>query len=102
MQVTRFACRVLPTLCMLLFLSFSFAQTKRSVSGKVVGATDKKPVAGATVQVKGTRTATSTDGEGIFTIQGVDDKSVLIISYVGFQTYEVPVGSSSNISAELK
>jgi len=102
MQVTRLVCRVLPTLCMLLFLSFAFAQTKRSVSGKVVGGTDKKPVAGATVQIKGTRTATSTDGEGTFTIQGVDDKSVLVISYVGFQTYEIPVGSTSNISAELK
>lgn len=54
------------------------------VSGRVV---DEKgnPIAGATVKVKGTVVATSTNETGSFTLKNVDEKAVLEISYLGYQ-----------------
>jgi TonB-linked SusC/RagA family outer membrane protein len=63
------------------------AQTTITVSGKV---TDDKgaAIAGATVIEKGTRNATTTHDDGTFTIQA-KLRSRLIISYIGYEPYEV-------------
>ncbi|MDE6510477.1 MAG: TonB-dependent receptor [Muribaculaceae bacterium] len=66
------------------------AQGPSTVTGKVI---DKDGgVVGATVMVKNTKIGTATDIEGEFTLKDVDaDKAVLIVSYVGYQTKEVPL-----------
>jgi TonB-linked SusC/RagA family outer membrane protein len=58
-----------------------------TVTGKV---TDEKgaAIAGATITVKGTRTATTTGEDGAFTIKA-KNKTKLIISYIGYEPYEV-------------
>ena len=63
------------------------AQTVISVTGKV---TDEKgaAVAGATVTEKGTRNATTTNDDGTYSLK-VKSKSKLIISYIGYEAYEV-------------
>jgi TonB-linked SusC/RagA family outer membrane protein len=63
------------------------AQTTITVTGKV---TDDKgaAVAGATVTEKGTRNATTTLDDGTFTIKA-KLRSRLVISYVGYEPYEV-------------
>lgn len=69
------------------------------ISGKVI---DESGVAlpGATVLVKGTSIGTVTDANGVFSIEA-DMGSTLLISYVGYQSQEVTVGSE-NISVTLK
>lgn len=64
------------------------AQTK--ITGKVIGSDDKLPVAGASVRVRGTNVGTVTDVSGIFTITAKTG-DVLSISFIGYQTKEVPV-----------
>jgi len=63
------------------------AQTVITVTGKV---TDEKgaAVAGATIAEKGTRNATTTHDDGTFTIQA-KLKGKLVVSYVGYEPYEV-------------
>jgi TonB-linked SusC/RagA family outer membrane protein len=63
------------------------AQTVITVTGKV---TDERgtAVAGATVTEKGTHNATTTVDDGTFTIKA-RSKAHLIISYVGYEPYEV-------------
>ena len=68
--------------------SFSaFAQ----ITGKVVDATSQEPLPGATVVVQGTQQGVVTNTEGIYTID-VEDGTVLVISYVGYNTLEVSQG----------
>lgn len=90
MHSTRLACRVLPMLCLLLTLLFSSSQAQqRSFSGKIISSVDKKPLVGVTVTIKGTKTATVTNEDGSFTINGVDPSNTLIISSVGYATTEI-------------
>jgi TonB-linked SusC/RagA family outer membrane protein len=71
------------------------AQTT-TVSGKV---TDEKgvAVAGATITEKGTRNATTSLDDGTFTIK-VKPKARLLISYIGFETFEAEAKAGLNIS----
>ena len=77
--------------------SASVQQTKR-VSGVVSDAGG--PVIGATIMEKGTSNGTVTDIDGNFTLD-VQPGAVLVISYIGYTTQEIPVGNQSNFSITL-
>ncbi|HEX6180562.1 MAG TPA: SusC/RagA family TonB-linked outer membrane protein [Chitinophagaceae bacterium] len=68
---------------------------QRTIKGKVADAKGV-PLAGATVSVKGTVTATQTDAEGNFSIQA-SQGNTLVISNVGFGVLEVKVGAGDVI-----
>ncbi len=67
---------------------------------KVIGS-DKQPAYGATVAVKGTTTATQTNAQGAFTLNGVEPKSVLVVTFVGHDPQEVVVGNQTSINVTL-
>ncbi|MBR2419559.1 MAG: carboxypeptidase-like regulatory domain-containing protein [Rikenellaceae bacterium] len=93
---------VLSVLCLLfVVLCPSMAWAQNAIKGTVV---DEKgaPLAGATVVEAGTQNATSTDINGLFTLQNVKKGAVLQISYIGMQTVNVPVTGVSNLVVELK
>ena len=75
----------------------SVEQSQAAVSrnGRVYGTvTDKKglPIIGATVKIIGnTNIATVTDIDGKFSLNGVDSKSVIRVSYIGYKTVDIPV-----------
>ncbi|WP_259066705.1 SusC/RagA family TonB-linked outer membrane protein [Mucilaginibacter sp. X4EP1] len=79
------------TLCLLLCCMVSSlvvtAQTKQT--GKVIGSDDKLPIVGASIRIKGTNTGAVTDIDGNFTLS-LSPGNVLVVSYIGFQTKEVP------------
>jgi TonB-linked SusC/RagA family outer membrane protein len=80
--------RPLLTVLVILFAWLQgMTQTTITVTGKV---TDEKgaAVAGATVAEKGTRNATTTSDDGSFTLKA-KLKGRLIISYIGYEPYEV-------------
>jgi TonB-linked SusC/RagA family outer membrane protein len=62
------------------------------VSGKVL-TEQGVPVQGATVMIKGGNRGTTTDKDGKFSLQDVDEKAVLVISSVGYLTKEINVKS---------
>ena len=74
---------------------------QRTITGTVVSADDNEPLIGATVSVQGTTTGTITDVSGEFSIQA-DNDDVLVVSYVGYQTIEIPVGDRTNIEVSLE
>lgn len=55
---------------------------------------------GANILEKGTTNGTQTDFDGNFSIT-VGENAVLVISYIGFETMEVPVDGQSNISVSM-
>ena len=64
-----------------------------TVSGVVK---DKKgePIIGANIMEKGTTNGTITDFDGNYTLKVKNAKSILVISYIGYQTQEIPAGNS--------
>lgn len=75
--------------------SFNDVQAQnRDVSGTVLNE-QGDPLPGASVRVKGGgNTATITNGEGVFQLQA-SDTAVLVVSYIGMQTREVPLGGET-------
>lgn len=82
----------------LLLMLIAQAQQRR-ITGKVTGV-NNKPVENASVVIKGKSVGTSTSATGDFTID-VQSGDVLVISSVGFQAREIPVGSSNVINVSL-
>jgi TonB-linked SusC/RagA family outer membrane protein len=60
-----------------------------SISGRVLDTTNL-PLPGVTVKIKGGKSVTITDADGKFTLQAPDN-SVLVFSFIGFTTKELPV-----------
>ena len=74
-------------------------QKGKTLTGVV---TDKLgPVAGANIIIKGTTNGTITDADGKYVLSDVPSGAVLQISYIGYLTKEVPVGSQSQIDVTL-
>ncbi|MEO8474229.1 MAG: TonB-dependent receptor [Chryseolinea sp.] len=71
-----------------------------TVTGVVTDETGSS-VPGANVLVKGTTTGTTTDAEGRYTINVTDESSVLVITFIGYTSKEVVVGSQKEISIQL-
>ncbi|MGM9759890.1 MAG: SusC/RagA family TonB-linked outer membrane protein, partial [Parabacteroides sp.] len=74
-------------------------QQARRISGTVLDA-DGEPVIGANVVEKGTSNGVITDMDGRFTLQ-VNAGSVIQISYIGYHTQEVSVGSRTDYVVQL-
>ena len=70
------------------------------LNGKVSSA-QGEALQGVSVKVKSSNMGTQTDANGNFSLT-VPDKAVLIISYVGYETQEVPVNGRTDISISLK
>jgi TonB-linked SusC/RagA family outer membrane protein len=95
--------RLLGCVVMLCFLAGSVmaVSADRQISGTVLSAEDKNPLPGVTIIVKGNNTiGTATDSDGKFKLT-VPEESVLILSYIGYVSQEVTVGSQSTFSIEL-
>lgn len=63
---------------------------------------DFGPVTGASVLVKGTSNGCITDSNGNFTLSNVSSKGTLVVSFIGYQTQEVPVNNQQKFSINLK
>jgi TonB-dependent starch-binding outer membrane protein SusC len=90
---------VLWMFAMLLTVSVAWAQT-RTVNGQVRDSESGDPLFGVGVLEKGTVNGTLTDFDGRFTLT-VPDGSIIVITYVGYQTQEV-VANANEISVILE
>jgi len=80
--------------------SIVFAQTKQ-ITGKVTSKEDGLPIPGVSVTVKGTTTGTVTNVNGEFFLT-VPENQVLIFSFVGMRTLEVPLTESTNYNVVME
>jgi TonB-linked SusC/RagA family outer membrane protein len=76
------------------------AQT-RTITGTVTSAADNLTIPGATVRIKGTTTAVSTDSNGKYSINAATGQ-VLVYSFIGNTTAERTVGNQSVIDVILQ
>ena len=73
---------------------------RAQVSGVIVDNTGE-PLIGVNVMVKGTSTGTITDFDGNFTID-IAPPATIVVSYMGYDTQELTVNSSSPVNITLK
>ena len=88
--------------CLLIFmLGILHAQAQdKTVTGTVFDETGG-PLPGATVTIKGTTKGVSTDFDGLFSISA-KDTDVLSISFMGYATKEVTVGTKTSFNITLQ
>jgi TonB-dependent starch-binding outer membrane protein SusC len=77
-----------------------FAQST-TISGKVSSSDDGAPLPGVTVLLKGSSTGTTTDAEGVFSLNVADPNGTLVFSFIGFTTQEVAINSRTSIDVTL-
>ncbi len=63
---------------------------------------ENDPVAGVSVLVKGTKTGTSTNGDGEFTLNKVPSDAVLVLSAVNIQSVEAAINGQRNLNLKVK
>lgn len=88
-----------------MFLFFLISTTvvaqERTVSGIVTEASGGT-MPGVNVVLKGTTQGTSTDVSGRFNILIKSSEDVLVFSFIGYESKEVPVGSNTEISVQME
>lgn len=85
--------------CTMILLSLA-AFSQNVITGKVTDSKAGTPVAGVTVTVKGTKTATQTEADGSFKINA-PAAATLVFSSVGFGQMEVNSAGKSSVSVNL-
>jgi TonB-linked SusC/RagA family outer membrane protein len=89
----------------ILFLSGSgsvlYAQV-RTIKGTVTASDTKETLPGTTVMVKGTSVGAVTDLDGNYTIKVSQPGSVLVFSFMGYKTQEIPVGDNPVVDVVLQ
>jgi len=88
------------SLVFVLFLSFS-TNAQRTISGTITDGSNNEPLIGANVLVSGTTLGTITDIDGTFSLNVPDNTQSLEISYAGYTTQTVQLGSSDVLNVDL-
>ncbi len=86
---------------LLCFLLSSNLFAQKRITGKVLDS-NNQPIAGASVQVKGTSVGEVTIADGSFAITVPAGSDVLVISVVGYKSKEIAIGSQTNIPTTLE
>lgn len=84
-----------------LFLSITTISAQRQISGKVIDNSTNEPLIGATVVIEGTNVGTVTDVDGNYALEVPTGATRLSVSYVGFNTFTVDIGTLSVIDVSL-
>jgi TonB-linked SusC/RagA family outer membrane protein len=96
--------KIKKTLLSTLFVLFGahFVWAQNSVTGTVTDAATGETLPFVTVMVKGTAIGTATSEQGIFTIGVPNAESVLIFTFVGYETLEVRADASSSMVVRMQ
>jgi TonB-linked SusC/RagA family outer membrane protein len=86
-------------LLLLMVISFGFSLNAQTVKGVVTDANGG--LAGVNVIVKNTNNGASTDFDGNYQLENVKPDAVLVFSFLGYVTQEIPVNGQSIVSVTL-
>jgi TonB-linked SusC/RagA family outer membrane protein len=92
--------RIVAFFLLMLSVGVLFAQ-RRTLTGNVRDASGN-PLPNISVTIRGTRTGTSTDTEGNFSISVGPNDKVIVFSSVGYASKEVNFGTQSSITVSLE
>lgn len=88
------------TTLLLVAVTMASALAQRTIMG-IVSGDDGEILTGATVAVKGIARGTRTDVNGKYTIEVPNGATTLVVSYTGYKTQELAIGTSNSIDVTL-
>ncbi|WP_370088978.1 von Willebrand factor type A domain-containing protein [Ekhidna sp.] len=88
-------------LIILLTTLMAFNVSARYVNGTVYDE-NGQTLSGVSVVIKGTSSGTTTDVNGFYSIEEASEKSILVFSFIGYETKKVKVGKSKVLDVTLK
>lgn len=80
---------------LLLISNIIFAQ--KNVAGRIINNSDKQPIAGASIQVKGTQIISQSQTDGKFSLNVPANNNLLVITMIGYETFEVSVTGTNDL-----
>ncbi|WP_289064062.1 TonB-dependent receptor [uncultured Zobellia sp.] len=83
-----------------LLLSDRIKEEQQTITGVITDETGV-PLAGANVVEKGTTNGVTTDFDGNFSLELSSDDAILVVSYIGFATKEIPVNGQTSLTVQL-
>lgn len=86
-------------LCVVAFI-FTNMMLSQTVSG-IITDDGANPLPGASVIIKGTSNGTTSDFDGGYTITNLPENPILVVSYIGYITQEIPVNGKETINIKL-
>ncbi|HTN20822.1 MAG TPA: TonB-dependent receptor [Pelobium sp.] len=93
--------KLVQSLFVLLLIASSVLAQDRRITGKVTAAEDGLPLPGVSVKVIGTNQGTQTDANGNFAISVPANAKSLEISYIGFASQTLQIGTRSVFNVAL-
>ncbi len=84
------------------FLITASAPAQETITGTVTDEQSGETLPGVNILVKGTSTGTSTDAEGNFELSVESLKDTLVVSFIGYQTQDVPIKGRTEISIAMQ
>ena len=87
---------------LLSFFALSLYAQQGSLTGTAIAASDKEPMIGLTVLVKGTTNGTVTDLDGNYTLTNVPKDAIIVFSMIGYKTQEVKVNGKNVINVVME
>lgn len=101
-MIKKIKCFTISSLFTLLLLISGSVFAQKRITGKIINPETSQPISGATLQIKGTSTATQTAADGSFAISTTETNPTLVVSSVGFEQQEIPLRNQNNVTVSLK
>lgn len=98
-RLLKFAGFLLPVIFFI--TSYAYGQD-RTLSGKVTSKNERAPVPGASIIIKGTTSGTTSDFDGNFRLTFNAANPVLVVSYIGYVTQEIPITTQTTLDIVLE
>ncbi|MCC5908696.1 MAG: SusC/RagA family TonB-linked outer membrane protein [Balneolaceae bacterium] len=94
-------CTVMIMAFLLASVSTGWSQA-HEISGQVTDSSTGELLVGVNVMVEGTSTGTSTNVDGEYTLSGINENAILIVSYIGYQSQRIAIEGRSSIDVSLE
>lgn len=95
--------KILLVIAFVLVIPFQMqAQRSREITGTVKDGATGIPLPGVNVLVKGTNSGTTSDADGKFSLNMPEGIDVVVVSFIGYKSQEVPVNNLSAIDVSLE
>lgn len=85
----------------LMFFIMISANAQITITGKITSAISEEPLPGVNIVIKGTTEGTISDLDGNYSIVVPDENAILVYSFIGFVSEEIPVGNQTVINLNL-
>lgn len=84
-----------------LFAFVAYATAQKTISGRVTD-NNNKPVAGASILVKGTTVGTATNSDGFFDLNVPANAKTLVVTFVNMESQELPMAGKTSFMVSLQ